>query len=591
MVFECIKAWHAVLRRTVPHDIAVAFALVACGSVALWPQTAAAQSASQITPHSLAPIQGNSQGGITIGEMPDLEVPAGADALFVTLSSVSIAADSPELTDIGTALTNRLVGQRVSGAQIFAAARGLETAYAKAGYVLVRVILPPQELVDGAPLRLEVIDGYIERIETLHVPARVRRRIEKLVGPLTGKHGLKLREIERRILLASDTPGVILKSTLAPGAETGAAVLVIEAKDQPVDFTVSTDNSLSRSLGTYQLGLGAEFNSLLHAAELAYVRINGDPTLGTDGIFKSEPRNRMLAAGVIVPLWSDGLTFNLEGTQSRTTPTAQAGSQSTDEFERVSLRLRYPWIRSRDFNLASQFVFDAQNEHEDLVLPASVPLFDDRLRILRLVQEWNSVYRYGGSFAGSFTASYGFDGLGARSAAVATSSLPLSRQGAGAGFKKIDWSLTYGQPLIAHLNGEVTARAQYAFGSALERSEQIGIADPQSLSAFDAGSLQGDSGYVARAELSSPWLVANLRSAAVLAAPYVFGAKGEVFVADPTALEAPHVNASSYGAGLRLSSGLSGSPSNGSLNLEYARESGGDIHDVSRLRLSAAIRF
>ena len=586
MVYEWMRFWRAARGTTALQFLALAWAMTVT-----WPGTVSAQSASQITPHTFAPIQGSAQGGITIGEVPDLEVPAGADTLFVTLSSVSIAADSPELTDIGTSLTNRLVGQRVSGAQIFAAARGLETAYAKAGYVLVRVILPPQELVDGASLQLAVIDGYIERIETVHVAARVRRRIEKLVGPLTGKRGLKLREIERRILLASDTPGVILKSTLAPGTETGAAVLVIEAKDQPVDVTVSTDNSLSRSLGTYQLGLGADFNSLLHAAELAYVRFNGDPTLGADGIFESEPRNRMLAAGAIVPLGNDGLTFNLEGTQSRTTPTAQAGSQSTDEFERVSLRLRYPWIRSRDFNLASQLVFDAQNEHEDLVLPASLPLFDDRLRIVRLVQEWNTIYAYGGSFAGNFTTSYGFDGLGARSAAVATRALPLSRQGAGAGFKKIDGAVNYGQPIMAHLDGQVTARAQYAFGSALERSEQVGIAAPDSLSAFDAGSLQGDSGYVARAELNSPWVVANTRRAAVLAAPYVFGAKGEVFVADPTSLEAPHVSASSYGAGLRISSGVSGSPSNGSLTLEYARESGGDIHDVSRLRLAAAIRF
>jgi hemolysin activation/secretion protein len=586
MADECIRVWRTGTLRAALRNVALTGMMIA-----LWPTTGATQSASQITPHSLAPIQGNSQGGITIGEVPDLEVPPAAETLFVTLSSVSISADSRELTEIGTAFTNPLVGQRVSGAQIFSAARALETAYAKAGYVLARVILPPQELVDGASLRLRVVDGYIERIESSRVPARVRRRIEKLVGPLTGKRGLKLREIERRLLLASDTPGVILKSTLAPGTETGAAVLVIEARDQPVDVSISTDNSLSRSLGSYQLGLGAEFNSLLHAADLTYVRFNGDPTLGDGGIFQSEPRNRMLAAGVIVPLGTDGLTFNLEGTQSRTTPTAESGSQSTDEFERLSLRLRYPWIRSRDFNLASQFVFDAQNEHEDLVLPATLPLFDDRLRILRLMEEWNTVYRYGGSLAGSFSTSYGFDGLGARSAAVATSALPLSRQGAGASFTKVDGSLSYGQPILAHLNGELTARGQYAFGRALERSEQIGIADPQSLSAFDAGSLQGDSGYVVRGELSSPWLIANLPQASVLAAPYLFGAKGEVFVADPTSLEAPHVSAGSYGAGLRISGGASGSPSNGSLTLEYARESGGDVESVGRLRLSAAIRY
>jgi hemolysin activation/secretion protein len=283
--------------------------------------------------------------------------------------------------------------------------------------------------------------------------------------------------------------------------------------------------------------------------------------------------------------------LNLEGTQARTTPVAQGGSQSSDEFERLSVRVRYPWMRSREFNLSSQLVFDAQNEHEDLVLPAALPLFDDRLRIVRLVQEGNGVYRWGGSVSGEFTTSYAFDGLGARSAAHASTALPLSRQDAGASFKKIEGSLTYAQGLIPHLNAQVSARAQYAFGRALERSEQIGIADPQSLSAFDSGSLQGDSGYVLRAELGSPWLLANLRPAALLAAPYLFGARGEVFVADPTTLEAPHIGAGSYGAGVRLSSGSAGSSSNGSLSLEYARESGGNLHDVGRLRLAASVRF
>ena len=133
-----------------------------------FPARGFAQSASQITPRSFAPpIQGNS-GGFTLGESPaDLATPAGADALFVTLSSVDVSADSPELAQQGSVIRAKLVGQRVSGAQIFAAARELEAAYAKAGYVLVRVILPPQQLIDGAELHLAVIDGYIERIDAL----------------------------------------------------------------------------------------------------------------------------------------------------------------------------------------------------------------------------------------------------------------------------------------------------------------------------------------------------------------------------------------------------------------------------------------
>ncbi|MDB6085592.1 MAG: ShlB/FhaC/HecB family hemolysin secretion/activation protein [Gammaproteobacteria bacterium] len=554
---------------------------------------AAAQSASQITPHSFSPpIQSNAEGGFTIGELPALETPAGADDLFVTLSSVSVSVESPELADAGAAVRAKLVGQRVSGGQIFAAARELEAAYAQAGYVLVRVILPPQELTDGAELHLTVIDGYIERIETAGVPAAVRRRIERVLRPLQGKRGLKLKEIERRILLASDTPGVLLRSTLAAGAETGAAVLLIEAKHEAIDGTLSGDNSLSRYLGSYQIGLGADLNSVFREGELTYLRADGDPSGGTNGFFNDQPRNRTLAAGFIAPLGIDGLTFNLEGTDAHTTPMQSGGSQSTDVFERLSVRLRYPWLRSRDFNWASQLMFDAESEHETLILPASLPLFDDRLRVLRVAQNWNGMNRLGGNFSGAFTTSYGFDGLGARSAAAATPALPLSRQGAGANFAKLEASSSYGQELAAHLNAAVTFRGQYAFGRALARSEQFGIADPDDLSAFDAGSLQGDSGVVVRAEVASPWSVPT-RSTRVglLASPYVFGAAGEVYKADPTAFEAAHVRGGSYGAGLRLGGGAAGKFSSASLALEAAHQTGGDIRDVSRFRLVAAFKF
>jgi hemolysin activation/secretion protein len=554
---------------------------------------AAAQSASQITPHSLAPpIQGNAQGGIAVTETDDLRTPPGADQLFVTLAGVSISADSPELTSIGATVRDTLVGQRVSGAQIFAAARKLEAAYAKAGYVLVRVVLPPQQLRDGTQLRLRVVDGFIERIDTAGVSERVRGRISRIVGPLISKRGLKLAEIERRILLASDTPGVILRSTLGPGSETGAAVLIIDGKYQPIDGSLNGDNSLSQSLGGYQLGVGIDANSVLDAGELAYLRADGDPTWEGDGsFFSSKARNRMLAAGIIVPLGIDGTTFNVEVTQARTTPTRSDDTQSTDLFERLSLRLRYPWIRARDFDLASQFVFDAQSENEDLLLPAPLPLFDDRLRIVRLAQEWDGINAIGGALSGGFTMSFGFDGLGARSAGAATPLLPLSRQGAGANFAKIDGSLRYSQSFTPHLNAQISIRGQDAFGRSLERSEEIGIADPDSLSAFDAGSLQGDSGFVVRAEVASPWLVANSGRSALLASPYAFEAQGEVYEANPTVLEAPQIHAGAYGAGLRLGEAQAGSRSNGSLNVEVARQTGGYLRDVTRVRIAAVIKF
>lgn len=157
---------------------------------------AQAQTASQITPPSFAPNVERG-GGVVIPDGGGLAAPAGAEKLSVKLSGVTINGGLPELAAATAALEAKLTGRKISGADVFAAARELEAAYASAGYVLVRVLLPPQHLTNGARLKLVVVDGFIERIETRDIPERVRSRIASLVGPLTGRRGLTLRELER----------------------------------------------------------------------------------------------------------------------------------------------------------------------------------------------------------------------------------------------------------------------------------------------------------------------------------------------------------------------------------------------------------
>jgi hypothetical protein len=144
-------------------------------------------------------------------------------------------------------------------------------------------------------------------------------------------------------------------------------------------------------------------------------------------------------------------------------------------------------------------------------------------------------------------------------------------QGADASFQKFDIILNYNQSVIDHLAVSLSARAQSSFNAPLLRSAQIGIANTTGLSAFDAGTIVGDQGYVIRGELQSPWslpvqtpIFGKIVSVGV--APYLLGAYGEVFLQDPTALEAAAIHATSYGAGLRFGGGALGTVSNGSLS-------------------------
>ena len=560
-------------------------ALVAGASSAL------AQSASQITPRDFRPPLGGGPGTVVIPEGRGLAAPPGAERLSVRLSGVSIRGGLPALAEAERAVQGRLLGRVVTAAEIFAAARELEAAYAAAGYVLARVVLPPQRLVNGATLQLVVVNGFVERIDTQNLPDEVRGRVDAVLAPLVGERGLTLPEIERRLLIAGDTPGTALRSTLSPGNAEGGTVLVIEARYRPVIGSFNADNTLSRALGRWSTGIGLDLNSVLRQGELFYFRASGYPSGGPNGFFERYPRNRALAGGVIVPLGTDGLTLNLEGTQSRATPIFTAGVGFTSLFERLSARLRYPVMRSRDLTVNLEAAFDAQDERLSLISPLTAPISLDRLRIVRAGGDAIWLTPTGGVATGRLTGSFGIDALGARSIRDATPILPLSRAGADAEFQKLEVSAGISQPLAEHLTLDLRARAQTSFGKPLLRSEQIGIATLTGLSAFDSGTLQGDAGYVVRAELQAPFAAA-LDGGAIVAAPYVFGAGGQIRLERPSAVERANVRAASYGVGIRIAGAPEGGFSNASLTMEYGRQARSDrVREGDRFTFAVAIQF
>jgi len=567
--------------------------LLLAASTCLSVQAAAfAQTASQITPPSFRPPPQVDTAGVSIPEGSGLEAPAGAEKLRVKLADVRVEGGLPEMAEATRKIIAGVAHHSVTAAEIFAAARKLETEYGRAGYALVRIVLPAQKLNDGARLQLVVVDGFLERIDTSNLPERIRGRVEATLAPLVGQKGIKLSTIERKLLLAGDTPGARLRSTLQAGTAKGASVLVIDGKYRPLGAQVTSDNSLSPSLQRWSTGVGVDFNSLLGLGELVYLRLGGYPDGGESGLFTDSPRNRNYAAGVVVPLGYDGLTLNLEATRTRANPTAEPGTLGFgSEFERYSARLRYPWIRSRELTVSSELSFDVQNDFLNAVTPISLPIAEDRLRIIRFGTDATWFTPLGGVFIGDVVASFGIDGLGARSAADASPLLPLSRQGADAAFQKLEISASYSQPLAQHLGLDLFARAQTSFGKPLLQSEQIGLVGSNGLSSFDAGALQGDSGFVLRGQVSSPWLV-PLSGGVISLAPYLFGAVGEVRLEMPTALESASTQGASYGLGLKFDTALASNPTGGSLTLEWGRQHRDDHLPTSdRFSLAGAIQF
>ncbi|OMP68894.1 ShlB/FhaC/HecB family hemolysin secretion/activation protein, partial [Agrobacterium tumefaciens] len=506
------------------------------GGVGLAAMPAFAQTASQITQESYAPpVVRAVEGGLRLPASSGPDAPKGAERLHVTPSGLAVEGGLPELGAKMTAVEASLKGKRGTGADLFAAARQLEEAYSKAGYLLVRVTLPAQTIKDGKPLRLVITNGQVEAIDASYLPPVVRSRVERVLAPLVGRKGITRAELERRLLLAGDTPGVMLKSTLKAGTKPGMTVIVVDGRYDGISTTVTMDNSLAKNLGTYTIGLGADFNSLLGLGEVGYLRLSGYPGVNDD-VFSDDPRNRQVIAGFTLPLGTDGAWLNMEGVDSQTHPTSNLAYTMVDHYQRLSTKLGYSWIRARDLDTSSVLSFDTTQETQKLDLGGIRSVFtEDQLRVLRLTQSGDIMTSWGGQLSGSLTASFGINAFGARSA---TTDLPLSRDGAQPEFRKLEASASYSQSLAAdRMRVSVAAKAQTSFGGALASSEQFGLGGFDWLSAFDGGKLEGDAGAAMRTERSFPVSFNLMPALGSVAAPYVFAAAGLSKLEQPSAVE------------------------------------------------------
>src|ERR1700722_16567969 len=182
---------------------------LALGVAALFldPSAALSQVApSQVTPQTLRPPAPSPTGGLPSSGSAQLNAPAGAERLSFIVGRVVIKGPFPELDTETRALVHTVEGHRVTVAQVYEFANALEQAYARAGYVLVRVTIPPQKLNDRGAVQIVIVDGFVEKVQVDNVPDRVRALVSARMASLVSRRHIKLGEIERRPLIAGDVP-------------------------------------------------------------------------------------------------------------------------------------------------------------------------------------------------------------------------------------------------------------------------------------------------------------------------------------------------------------------------------------------------
>jgi hemolysin activation/secretion protein len=541
--------------------------MLAGSATALAQTTAPNQTApSQLTPQTLRPEAAPNQQSIVLPGPTAMGPAAGDRNLTVMVGEVQLEGAFAELTAAGEAVVRPLRGVRISVARIYAAAAALEQIYSEAGYPLVRIVVPPQNLRDHGPLRLSVVDGFIETIDVAGVPARARAAVARRMAEIVGRRHLKLSRIERALLIAGDVPGLRLRSTLERGSREGGVRLILDGDHRLVTGSAGIDNRLSGSLGTWQLRGAVALNSALGFGEQVY------GTVGLAANLKSVADGTaplaIYGGGAIIPLGADGLGINPEYTRSTTRTIQTPGvPASLGTFERYALRLRAPISLTRKASLYANFSLE-EIDQQIAAPDFGVTLNHDHYRVFRAGPDYATTLPWGtGMQLGALMSM----GLGGRSDLdAAASRIPLSRLGAGPDFAKLAANARFSQPLPANFRLDMTAAGQFTQGKPMLRPEQVALDGSDSLSAFASGTFSADQGLTLRSELSRSFALA-FNAINATASPYIFGAAGRGWLANATSVEQSVFNAGAVGLGVRGTVEVAANLPSASLALEIAR--------------------
>ncbi len=207
------------------------------------------------------------------------------------------------------------------------------------------------------------------------VPVRAR------LASLIDRHHITLALIERRLLLAGDLPGLKLRSTLERGSRDGGARLVLDGQADLVSGSITLDDRLPASLRTWELGGSTALNDAMGLGEQLYATATSGWNLGQ--AINGDSPERILGAGVIVPLGSSGLTLNPEYVDARTTPAPVAGVPATEGvFDRVRYALPIRWCVRAPSRSMARLAY----EHVAETIHATTfdtELSEDRYHVLR----------------------------------------------------------------------------------------------------------------------------------------------------------------------------------------------------------------
>lgn len=369
--------------------------------------------------------------------------------------------------------------------------------YHRHGYFLAQAVVPAQDIHDGVVV-VDVIEGRYGKITVRNQTRLAASLPNRLLEGLNSGDTVAIAPLETRLLLLSDLPGVVVRSTLTPGASAGDTDLMVDVTPGHLfSGSVDADNAGNRYTGTYRTGTTLNLNDPFGLGDVASLRA----LTSWDGLNYVRGSYQVQAGRADVGVAYTALNYKLG-----------------DEFESLeahgtaeiaSVYGKYPLLRRRNDNLYLQLGVDVKNFHDkvDATDPATSSDKRATVAMLGLVGDFRDHLWGGGSSTYSFTWSSGdLDLLSAQ--AISTDETTARTSGH---YDKFDLSVTRLQTVTGPLSLYAALQGQIATKN-LDVSEKMGLGGSEAVRAYPEGEAYVDQGYILNLEahLALPALSARI---------------------------------------------------------------------------------
>jgi len=422
------------------------------------------------------------------------------------------------------------LGKPAGAAELAGIAATMTRAYRDRGFFLSRVIIPPQDVIDGN-LRVLAIEGVV-------VSAKVTGLSDEDAASqfsgLLAERPARLSTFERALMLLSDRYGYRVENTrLLPDATSpGQFRLELSATWKPVALEIFLDNRGTERNGEDQSFIGTYWNSLIQPGDRIAASLFTSPTNFSDTFYGE--------LSYATP-WAGGNLWTEVGASASVWRDTQGASLAQDYFEAQKLwfRLSTPLLRTRATSMWLNLQLDARTAISD---DAASPTRDESLRVLRGSFSYTEI----GTASRTEVALQGSRGLETLGASI-NDQPNLSRDESRPQFNRLRLNYNLFTQLAKNWSVNLSAIAQYADGS-LPSSELFYFGGSRYGRGYDYNVISGDHAWATAAEVrySFDGAFMGIRELQLFA----FADAGRTWTLQPEAND--KLFASSAGGGIRL---------------------------------------